>query len=72
MFFCTTCRPKVTEALKFFNDMQDKLNSFDENLKKLEVDMQTMQKDLVTRVAKLEIQIKQNLEENKQLRGHVL
>jgi len=59
MFFCTACRAKVTGALKFFNDMHDKQINLDKSLKKLEVDMQNIQKDFTKRVSRLEKQINQ-------------
>ena len=37
MFFCTICRPKVKLALKFFNEIDEKLRSFDEKVKTFEV-----------------------------------
>lgn len=36
MFFCTQCRPKVTIALKFFNDIQTKQSQFETRLQSLE------------------------------------
>jgi len=59
MFFCTACRPKVTGALKFFNNMHDKQINLNKSLKKLEVDMQNIQKDFTERVSRLEKQINQ-------------
>ena len=59
MFFCTACRPKVTGALKFFNEMHDNQINLDKSLKELEVDMQSIQKDLTERVSRLEKQINQ-------------
>ena len=35
-FFCTHCRPKVTVALKFFNDIQAKQNQIETKLQSLE------------------------------------
>ena len=36
MFFCGICQPKVTIALKFFNDIQEKQKSLDEKVTQLE------------------------------------
>ena len=36
MFFCTHCRPKVTVALKIFNDIQAKQNQIETKLQSLE------------------------------------
>ena len=36
MFFCTHCRPKVTVAFKFFNDIQLKQNQIESKLQSLE------------------------------------
>ena len=36
MFFCTNCRPRVTQVLKFFNEIQEKHVQLEERLKHLE------------------------------------
>ena len=36
MFFCTLCRPKITIALRFFNEMKDKQDSQDAKIVEIE------------------------------------
>ena len=36
MFFCSSCRPKVTMALKFFKEVQEKQDSLDKRIQELE------------------------------------
>ena len=36
LFFCKSCRPKVSLSLKFFHEIQDKQSELDERLQELE------------------------------------
>ena len=42
MFFCSSCQPKVTMALKFFHDVQDKQNSLETRIHKLENELEKL------------------------------
>ena len=43
MFFCTMCKPKVTLALKFFTDIQDKQDEMEKRLTEIEDNLKKLQ-----------------------------
>ena len=43
MFFCSLCRPKVTLALKFFNEIQEKQNELETRLTEMEKQLEQSQ-----------------------------
>ena len=43
MFFCTVCKPKVTLALKFFTDIQDKQDEMEKRLTEIEDNLKKLQ-----------------------------
>jgi len=43
MFFCTVCKPKVTLALKFFTDIQDKQEDMNKRLSEIEDSIKKLQ-----------------------------
>ena len=61
-FFCTTCRPKVTGALKFFNKVQDKQNALEDKITKLEDEIH-QQNSLSKRVKDLEVKLTTNTDQ---------
>ena len=43
MFFCSLCRPKVTLALKFFNEIQEKQTELESRLTEMEKQLEQSQ-----------------------------
>ena len=46
MFFCSVCRPKVSLALKFFNDIEKKQKSISERVKQLEEELKALNTEI--------------------------
>ena len=66
MFFCTTCRPKVTGALKFFNEMQDKQNALEAKIAKIEDNLRK-QTSFVKRLENVEAKVTSGTERSNQV-----